>query len=566
MTLFLAYGAPDPQTGQNPNWETFGYPGPTVAAAAGAEADRRRSCPRTAQTLEADVVRRRLRRPAARVIAGHARAGRAEGRRARGRPATSTSRTSSSSSCPPTRRCTGAAARRRPPTATSRSRRAPRSAAAPSINWTNCLRTYPWVREQWAREFGLEGVDGPDYDRHLDAVLERIGATDECQRPERPAAADEARAARRSGWDFRKIVRNADPRQLLVRVGRLHRLRRPVRVEELDRQDVAARRGRERRRGARAHARAERVLVENGRAAGVEATYDPRRRAAQVTVRAPQVVVACGALESPALLLRTRHRRPGGRRLPAPAPGASRCSASTARTAGVAGARRTPASSHEFENVEDGYGFLIEGAQYTTGHHRLGDALDERRRAQGADDHGSATARSSSRCMRDRGHGRVVVDANGEAVPVLRRRRTSSTSATCASRVDQIARLHEAAGAVQIASLAAGLPLWRLRRRPRARSSSARSACRCGAGGAKLFSAHQMGTCRMGTDPQTRVANPWGELHDTPGVWIGDGSAFPTPSGHQPDGLDHGPGAPHRRGDRGRREPARRGRRPADRS
>ena len=30
------------------------------------------------------------------------------------------------------------------------------------------------------------------------------------------------------------------------------------------------------------------------------------------------------------------------------------------------------------------------------------------------------------------------------------------------------------------------------------------------------------------------VANPWGELHDVPGVWIGDGSAFPTPSGTNP--------------------------------
>jgi choline dehydrogenase-like flavoprotein len=25
-----------------------------------------------------------------------------------------------------------------------------------------------------------------------------------------------------------------------------------------------------------------------------------------------------------------------------------------------------------------------------------------------------------------------------------------------------------------------------------------------------------------------------GELHDTPGVWIGDGSAFPTPTGTNP--------------------------------
>src|SRR5207237_9907498 len=49
-----------------------------------------------------------------------------------------------------------------------------------------------------------------------------------------------------------------------------------------------------------------------------------------------------------------------------------------------------------------------------------------------------------------------------------------------------------------------------------------------------VFSAHQMGSCRMGADPATSVANPWGELHDTPGVWVGDASAFPTPSGTNP--------------------------------
>jgi choline dehydrogenase-like flavoprotein len=53
-------------------------------------------------------------------------------------------------------------------------------------------------------------------------------------------------------------------------------------------------------------------------------------------------------------------------------------------------------------------------------------------------------------------------------------------------------------------------------------------------GGYRLFSAHQMGTCRMGQDPATSVADPRGELHDTKGVWIGDASAFPTPSGTNP--------------------------------
>ena len=49
-----------------------------------------------------------------------------------------------------------------------------------TVNWTNCLRTKPWVREQWEREFGLEGLAGPDYDRHLDAVSERINVNTDC--------------------------------------------------------------------------------------------------------------------------------------------------------------------------------------------------------------------------------------------------------------------------------------------------------------------------------------------------------------------------------------------------
>ena len=43
-----------------------------------------------------------------------------------------------------------------------------------------------------------------------------------------------------------------------------------------------------------------------------------------------------------------------------------------------------------------------------------------------------------------------------------------------------------------------------------------------------------MGSCRMGADPATSVAGPWGELHDVAGVWIGDASAFPTASGTNP--------------------------------
>ena len=94
-------------------------------------------------------------------------------------------------------------------------------------------------------------------------------------------------------------------------------------------------------------------------------------------------------------------------------------------------------------------------------------------------------------------------------------------------------RLHEAAGAHQIGPLAEGAPTWR---RGDDVDSFIAGVKRIPfrAGGYKLFSAHQMGTCRMGTDPETSVAGPFGELHDTKGVWIGDGSAFPTSSGTNP--------------------------------
>ena len=48
------------------------------------------------------------------------------------------------------------------------------------------------------------------------------------------------------------------------------------------------------------------------------------------------------------------------------------------------------------------------------------------------------------------------------------------------------------------------------------------------------FSAHQMGSARMGTDPEKSVAGPYGELHDVKSVWIGDASAFPSATGTNP--------------------------------
>ena len=47
-------------------------------------------------------------------------------------------------------------------------------------------------------------------------------------------------------------------------------------------------------------------------------------------------------------------------------------------------------------------------------------------------------------------------------------------------------------------------------------------------------SLHQMGGARMGRDPSASVVGADNQVHDTPGLFVMDGSCFPTASGVNP--------------------------------
>ncbi|MEC7985515.1 MAG: GMC family oxidoreductase [Myxococcota bacterium] len=49
-----------------------------------------------------------------------------------------------------------------------------------------------------------------------------------------------------------------------------------------------------------------------------------------------------------------------------------------------------------------------------------------------------------------------------------------------------------------------------------------------------LYAAHPMGTCRMGTDPQTSVIDPTGKAHRVENLYIADASVFPSSLGVNP--------------------------------
>src|SRR5919108_1808389 len=269
MTLFLHYGAPDPQTGKNPNWETFGYPGP-ISPPPQVEKPLKIHEPQgSEETLEADVCI---------VGSGSGGAVIAAVLAERGLDVVvleAGGYFNESDFAQLELKAYQQMFWRGGPTPTADGNvslvAGTTLGGGTTINWTNCLRTRPWVREEWAKEHGLEGVDGPEFDRHLDAVLTRINATDRCS--DLNGTQQRLReGAEALGWSFETIIRNADPESYTPEMaGFLGFGDQSGSKRSADRTWLAD----AQEHGARflTYARAIRVLTENGRASGVEAVW-----------------------------------------------------------------------------------------------------------------------------------------------------------------------------------------------------------------------------------------------------------------------------------------------------
>ena len=398
-----------------------------------------------------------------------------------------------------------------------------------TINYQNCLRTPQWIRDEWATA-GVEGVDEPHYEAHLDAVMERIqagtGATTQ-NRTHRKL--NEGLDALGLPWDV--IARNTDPAREdpiasgLGFVGDQSGAKQGTLKTFL--QDAAD-------AGARfvVGARAERVVVEDGRAKGVEAVVTHTDGSTtRLTVEAPTVVVACGSVESPALLLRSGIGGPAVGRHLRLHPAGIVLGVYAERIEGWEGQIQSSVS-HAFKDLEGAWGFLLESTYMAPSLFLASYPWVDGRQ------HKEDSARQFPHIApfisvgRDHGEGSVTIDEGGGAV--VRWSFDDEVDRRLFVRAQvELCRLHRAAGAKRIHTMHSAPTSWEEGEDFDAYLTEVESASYA-SNDVAVFSAHQMSSCRMGSDPEDSVADGLGQLHDIREVWIGDASAFPTASGVNP--------------------------------
>jgi long-chain-alcohol oxidase len=401
------------------------------------------------------------------------------------------------------------------------------------VNYSTSFPTPPAVLAEWAAVSGVDAFVSGEVAASLDTVATRLGVTDTQSHPgTRDRLLERGLAG--LGWHAAPLPRNVRgcPQDagcgwcgFGCRVG----AKQSTLVTYLEEAAAA---------GARlvTGADARRVLVEpvrggdgprGGRATGVEALTAGGHR---LVVRARAVVAAAGAIETPALLLRSGLGGQVGRHLHLH-PGTAAVGVFDEPVRWWEGTLQARWSAQLRERLGP-YAPIFETVPVHPGTAAV--ALPWRSAAE----HRALMARSAHLSLvgvlgRDRGGGRVRVDGDGN--PVVRWRLAAADETRLAEGVAAAGRVLAAAGAAEVFSLQRRRPGFRPGG-PGAEDAWAEATRRAGfgPGRATLFSYHQMGSCRIGTDPAASAVGPDHRSHEVDGLYVADASLFPTASGVNP--------------------------------
>src|SRR5436309_5924980 len=401
------------------------------------------------------------------------------------------------------------------------------------VNWMTCLRPPLFVLQEWERDYGIPGVAGPAFQAHLAEVWARLGVNVE-EAVLTPTSDVLRRGCEalgyRLGVDYHitpKNARGCGNRCDTCNYGCVYSAKQSTLVTYLP--DAQA-------HGARFlfDTEVRTIDVRDGRVRGVEAVHRAGGREIPVHVRARVVVLAAGAIQTPAVLLRARLRGPNvGRRL--------RFDPTTA-VGGVyahpirmwAGVPQT-VHSGRWLTLDGNHGFWLETVPAHPGLTALGFPWRGGRAAKELmRDYPRIAANII--LVRDRAAGRVTIDREGN--PVVDYRMTRRDREVMVGGIIESARIHVAAGARTVWSLHADPCEIPRREGPIAPAEVGTFAPRVRERGVRpnalaLFTAHAMGSVPMGASERMPTKTT-GELRGVRNLFIGDGSVLPSPPGVNP--------------------------------
>jgi len=403
-----------------------------------------------------------------------------------------------------------------------------------TVNWQTSLRLPDPIRHEWASASGLSMFADERLTRAMDAVCDRIGVG--TAESEINANNDALRRGCNSlGWRWSHTPRNArgcDPTQCGWCIfGCRHGGKQGTALTFLADAQSAG------KATIVPNCRVTRVVHERGRVNGVRAVARDAGSSMgtefKVVVRAPVVVVAAGGIETPALLLRSGVRHPAlGRNL------------TLHPTSAVAGVypdtirawEGPPQSgmSEEHAALDGNYGVRLEVAPAHPG--LLALALPwHGARAHRAHMQRAARVSATIVLTRDSTSGRIRLRREGRAA--IEYRPGPRELSHLKSGIEAAVRAHVAAGAEEVITLHSRPHTLDVRRVTTAAIDDfchRISTSPLDRNWSTLFSAHQMGTCRIGADAQNAVCDERGAVRGIAGLYVADASLFPASSGVNP--------------------------------
>ena len=263
----------------------------------------------------------------------------------------------------------------------------------------------------------------------------------------------------------------------------------------------------------------------------VEATVLHRHTGAarkRVTIEAPIVVVAAGAVGTPVLLQRSGLGNDSVGAYLRLHPTTAVFGQFETEIYGGAGIPQSVACT-EFHDAPDGWGYWIEAPPIYPGlaaasMQGIGDA-----HARLMDHYTRMCA--SIVLVRDGrdGHSQGGVRVGRDGAPMIRYRLGAHERMLVARGLASAARIQLAAGAREVRTLHVGGVIAQSPADAATFENLAIQPNRI-----TMFSAHVNGTCRMGADARSSACTPDGALRAAPGIWIADGSLFPSAPGVNP--------------------------------